>query len=155
VGAELFFIGEAPGAEEDRSGRPFVGPSGQLLMQLLIEAGVDRNRIFLTNALKCRPPGYRKGEPHELANCREHLLRELEIVKPRIIVCLGLPASQALLNTTEPMGQLRGRVRRFQGTPVICTYHPAYLMRNQSPQNRQAILSDLRLAHREAQARKD
>jgi uracil-DNA glycosylase family 4 len=152
MSADLFFIGEAPGAEEDRAGRPFIGPSGQLLLQLLAEVGADRNRVFLTNALKCRPPG-RKAEPGELSNCREHLLREIEIVRPRVIVCLGAPASQTLLSTTDFIGRLRGRLHDFRGTPVVCTYHPAYLMRNQTPQNRQALLSDLRLALRQAQTR--
>jgi DNA polymerase len=145
---DLFFVGEAPGAEEDREGRPFVGPSGQLLLRLLGEVGVDGDRVFLTNALKCRPPG-RKGEPRELNNCREHLLREIEIVQPRVIVCLGLPASQTLLNTMEAMGRLRGRVMRFRNIPVVCTYHPAYLLRNPVPQNQEAVLSDLRLALRQ------
>jgi DNA polymerase len=145
---DLFLIGEAPGAEEDRDGRPFIGPSGQLLVDLLREVGVDRNRAFLTNALKCRPPG-RKGEPRELSNCREHLLREIELVQPKVIVCLGLAASQSLLNTTEAMGRLRGRVQRFRNIPVVCTYHPAYLMHNPAPQNRQTLLNDLRLALRQ------
>ena len=148
LSADLFLIGEAPGAEEDRDARPFIGPSGQLLVDLLREVGVDRNRVFLTNALKCRPPG-RKGEPRELSNCREHLLREIEVVRPKAIVCLGLAASQTLLNTTEAMARLRGRVQRFRDTPVVCTYHPAYLMHNPSPQNRQALLDDLRLALRQ------
>jgi uracil-DNA glycosylase family 4 len=151
LSADLFFIGEAPGAEEDREGRPFIGASGQLLLQLLTEVGIDLNRVFLTNALKCRPPG-RKGEAHELSNCREHLMREIEIVQPKVIVCLGAPASQTLLNTAEFIGKLRGRVQRFRNTPVVCTYHPAYLLRNATPQNRQALLSDLRLALRQVAA---
>ncbi len=145
---ELFFIGEAPGVEEDREGKPFIGPSGQLLLRLLAQVGVDSDRVFLTNALKCRPPG-RKGESRELNNCREHLLREIEVVAPRVIVCLGLPASQTLLNTMEPMGRLRGRVMRFRNIPVVCTYHPAYLLRNPVPQNQETVLSDLRLALRQ------
>lgn len=149
VGADLFFVGEAPGFEEDRAGRPFIGPSGILVNQLLDEIGVDRSKVYITNALKCKPPSGRKGEPAELQNCRAHLLREIEIVQPRVIVCLGLPASQSLLNTASSMAALRGRVLRFEKVPVVCTYHPAYLLRNPDERNRQAVLSDLRLAQRQ------
>jgi len=151
LGANLFFVGEAPGQEEDRSGRPFIGASGQVVNQLLDEVGIDRTTVYITNALKCKPPG-RKGEPVEFQNCRAHLLREIEIVGPRVIVCLGLPASQSLLNTTNSMASLRGRVMHFQNIPVVCTYHPAYLMRNPDERNRQAVLSDLRLAQRQIRA---
>ncbi len=148
LGADLFLIGEAPGFEEDRSGRPFLGASGILINQLLEEIGIDRSKVFLTNALKCKPPG-RKGEPAELSNCRAHLVREIEIVQPRAIVCLGLPASQSLLNTASSMAALRGRMMKFQNFPVVCTYHPAYLLRNPDERNRKAVLSDLRLAHKQ------
>jgi DNA polymerase len=149
----LFFVGEAPGADEDASGRPFVGASGQLFGQLLNEVGVARDAVWITNALKCKPPG-RKGEEREFQNCRDHLQREIEVVQPKVIVCLGLPASQSLLRTTSAMAALRGRVLDYRGTPVVCTYHPAYLLRNPDQRNRQAVLSDLRLALKQVANRK-
>ncbi len=143
--AEICFIGEAPGADEDRTGRPFVGASGQVLDQLLAAVGVSRDQTYITNLIKCRPPGNRKPEPFEIQNCREHLLRELELVRPRGIVCLGASAAQGLLGTTEFIGRLRGRLHDFRGTPVLCTYHPAYLMPGRSPEKKADVVADLRL----------
>jgi DNA polymerase len=148
LSADLFFVGESPGAEEDRSGKPFVGASGQLFDQILTELGIRREQTFVTNALKCKPPG-RKPEQAELTNCGEHLRREVELVRPKVIVCLGGVAARAVLNTTASMASLRGKVHDYHGTPVICTYHPAYLLRDPTPHNRQAVLEDLRLARKQ------
>jgi uracil-DNA glycosylase family 4 len=141
----ILFVGEAPGADEDRSGQPFVGAGGQVFNQLLAEMGLDRSQVYITNLIKCRPPGNRKPEPSEAQNCREHLLRELEVVRPRSIVCLGASAAQGLLGTAEHIGRLRGRLHDFRGLPVLCTYHPAYLLPGRSPEKKGDVLADLRL----------
>jgi DNA polymerase len=142
---DICFIGEAPGADEDRTGKPFVGAAGQVLSGLLNDLGIDRSTVYITNLLKCRPPGNRKPEPSEMQNCREHLLRELDVVRPRGIVCLGAPASQGLLGTTEHIGRLRGRLHDFRGVPVLCTYHPAFLLPGRSPDKKSDVLNDIRL----------
>jgi uracil-DNA glycosylase family 4 len=142
---EICFIGEAPGADEDRSGQPFVGAGGQLLNELLREVGIDRAQVYVTNLIKCRPPGNRKPEPAEAQNCREHLQRELKTVRPRSIVCLGASAAQGLLGTTENIGRLRGRLHDVNGIPVLCTYHPAFLLPGRSPEKRRDVIGDLRL----------
>jgi uracil-DNA glycosylase family 4 len=146
VEPELCFIGEAPGADEDRTGQPFVGAGGQVLNQLLREAGIERSAVYITNLLKCRPPNNRKPEPAEVQNCRAHLVRELEVVRPKAIICLGAPASQGLLGTSEFIGRLRGRVHDFNGTPVVCTYHPAFLLPGRSPERKGDVIADIRLA---------
>jgi DNA polymerase len=143
--AEICFLGEAPGADEDRSGQPFVGAGGQLLNSLLREVNLERSSVYITNLIKCRPPGNRKPEPAEAQNCREHLLRELETVRPRSIVCLGASAAQGLLGTTEHIGRLRGRLHDYRGLPVLCTYHPAFLLPGRSPEKRSDVIADLRL----------
>jgi uracil-DNA glycosylase family 4 len=145
IDAEICFVGEAPGADEDRSGQPFVGAGGQLFNSLLREVGLERSSVYVTNLIKCRPPGNRKPEPAEMQNCREHLLRELETVRPRSIVCLGASAAQGLLATTEHIGRLRGRLHDYRGLPVLCTYHPAYLLPGRSPEKKSDVLADLRL----------
>ena len=129
--ARCMLIGEAPGAEEDRQGQPFVGRAGALLDQILHAAGLDRARdVYVANTLKCRPPGNRNPEPAELAKCEPFLVRQIELVQPQVILAMGRFAVQALLRTDEPIGRLRGRVHRYQGVPLIVTYHPAYLLRN-------------------------
>jgi uracil-DNA glycosylase family 4 len=152
--AEICLIGEAPGADEDRTGKPFVGAAGQVLTQLLSDAGIPRDKAYITNLIKCRPPGNRKPEPLEIQNCREHLLRELELVRPRGIVCLGASAAQGLLGTTEFIGRLRGRLHDFRGTPVLCTYHPAFLLPGRSPEKKSDVLSDLQLLLRRLRGEK-
>jgi uracil-DNA glycosylase len=145
VEAPLCFIGEAPGAEEDRTGKPFVGASGRVLGDILAELGIDRNAAYMTNLLKCKTPGNRKPLASEMTACREHLLRELAAVRPKALVCLGASAAQSLLNTSEPIGRLRGRLHNYRGWPVVCTYHPASLLPGRSPENRRAVVADLRL----------
>jgi uracil-DNA glycosylase family 4 len=128
--ARWMLIGEAPGAEEDARGEPFVGAAGQLLTQMLAAAGLARETdVFITNILKCRPPGNRNPEPEEVAKCTPYLLRQIERVKPRLILAMGRFAAQTLLDTDASIASLRGKVHRYAGVPLIVTYHPAYLLR--------------------------
>ena len=129
--ARLVFMGEAPGADEDQQGLPFVGQAGQMLNRIIENVcGMKREEVYILNTIKCRPPGNRTPEPHEVANCRPYLDSQLEIIRPEFICCLGAVAAQSLLNTTERIGKLRGRIWEYQGIKVVCTYHPAYLLRN-------------------------
>lgn len=134
--AHWMIVGEAPGEQEDRQGEPFVGKSGQLLDNMLRAIGLTRaeadaaRQVYIANTLKCRPPGNRNPEPEELAQCEPFLIRQVELVRPRIILAMGRFAVQSLLRSDEPIGRLRGRVHRYQGVPLIVTYHPAYLLRN-------------------------
>jgi DNA polymerase len=124
-------IGEAPGASEDEQGEPFVGQSGKLLDNMLASIGLARGKgVYILNTLKCRPPDNRNPEPDEMAQCEPFLKRQLELLQPKIIVCVGKFAITSLLNTKESVGALRGRVHRYAGIPTIVTYHPAYLLRN-------------------------
>lgn len=139
--AHWMVVGEAPGEQEDRRGEPFVGNAGQLLDRMLAaldlsrevagpEGGDPARQVFIANTLKCRPPGNRNPAPEELARCEPFLVRQIALVRPRIILAMGRFAVQALLRTDEPIGKLRGRVHQYQGVPLIVTYHPAYLLRN-------------------------
>ena len=130
--AELMFIGEGPGAQEDRQGIPFVGPAGQLLDRII--QAIDRRRedVYVANVVKCRPPQNRDPAPDEVAACRGYLERQIELVAPRVIVLLGRVAAQALLETDEPLARLRGRWLKVQGVDTRVTYHPAALLRNES-----------------------
>jgi len=129
--AQWMLIGEAPGAEEDRLGDPFVGQAGRLLDNMLAAIGLDRRQnVYIANVLKCRPPGNRNPEPEEVAKCSPHLLRQIELVNPKLIVAMGRFAAQTLLETDASIASLRGRVHRYAGRPCIVTYHPAYLLRN-------------------------
>lgn len=130
--AELMVVGEAPGAEEDRTGRPFVGKAGQLLDTLLASAGFPRENVYICNVLKCRPPGNRNPQPDEIEACNPYLRRQIELVSPRVIVTVGAFASQTLLGTTESINRLRGRVHSHHGVPLVPTFHPAALLRNAS-----------------------
>lgn len=130
--AELLVVGEAPGAEEDRSGRPFVGRAGKLLDLLLASAGFARESVYICNVLKCRPPGNRNPQPEEIAACSPYLVRQMELVAPRAVLALGSFAAQTLLGTTESIGRLRGDVHRLHDVPLVPTYHPAALLRNPS-----------------------
>jgi uracil-DNA glycosylase len=128
--AELMFVGEAPGADEDEQGLPFVGRAGQLLTKVIESIGLNRNEVFICNILKCRPPGNRNPEPDEIAACEQFLFRQIAVVKPKIICAVGAYSAQTLLRTSELIGQLRGRLLDYRGTKLLATYHPAYLLRN-------------------------
>ena len=129
--ADWMLIGEAPGAEEDRLGDPFVGQAGKLLDNMLAALDLNRARkVYIANVLKCRPPGNRNPEPEEVAKCSPHLLKQIELVKPRLILAMGRFAAQTLLGTDASIASLRGKVYRYAGVPLIVTYHPAYLLRN-------------------------
>jgi DNA polymerase len=130
--ADLMFVGEGPGADEDEQGIPFVGRAGQLLTQIIKAMGYERDAVYIANVVKCRPPGNRNPEPDEIEQCDPFLMRQIEAVSPRVIVALGKFASQSLLRTTEPISRLRGRFQRLGDTPVMPTFHPSYLLRNPS-----------------------
>lgn len=128
--AEWMLIGEAPGAEEDRRGEPFVGQAGKLLDSMLAAIGLKRGEnVYIANVLKCRPPGNRNPEPGEVARCSPYLLRQIELVQPKLIVAMGRFAAQTLLATDASIASLRGRVHTYAGVPLVVTYHPAYLLR--------------------------
>jgi uracil-DNA glycosylase len=141
--AELLVIGEAPGADEDRQGEPFVGRAGQLLNAMLRAIGLPRSEVYIANILKCRPPGNRDPQPDEASRCTPYLSRQIALVNPRAILAVGRIAAQWLLQTDSPIGRLRGRVVRYgeSGTPLVVTYHPAYLLR--SPLEKAKAWTDL------------
>jgi uracil-DNA glycosylase family 4 len=128
--AEVMVIGEAPGADEDAQGEPFVGRAGQLLNKILEAIHFKREDVYIANILKCRPPNNRKPLPEETELCEPYLWKQIELIKPKFILCLGLTAAQTLLRTTESMGQLRQSIHLYRNTPVVVTYHPAALLRN-------------------------
>ncbi len=142
--ARLMVVGEAPGAEEDRQGEPFVGRAGQLLNAMLRAAGFARSEVFIANVLKCRPPDNRDPTSEEVAHCLPYLRRQVELVRPRVLLCVGRIAAQRLLGVEEPLGRLRGRVHDLGGLPVVVTYHPAYLLR--APTEKRKAWADLQLA---------
>jgi len=139
--AELMIVGEAPGADEDRQGEPFVGRAGQLLNAMLRAIGLAREQVYIANILKCRPPGNRDPLPEEVLCCRAYLLRQIELVQPRLILAAGRVAAQNLLNSSENVGRLRAREHRLGDTPLLVTYHPAYLLR--SPEEKAKAWQDL------------
>jgi DNA polymerase len=140
----LVFCGEAPGADEDRQGEPFVGRAGQLLTDIIVKGmKMRREDVYILNILRCRPPGNRNPLPVEAAACREYLDRQLAILRPKFICCLGAIAAQNLLGTEATIGSLRGRLHDFQGIKVICTYHPAYLLRN--PSAKRQVWDDIQM----------
>ena len=129
--ARWLLVGEAPGAEEDRLGEPFVGQAGKLLDNMLAAIGLARGKdVYIANVLKCRPPGNRNPEPDEVAKCSPYLVRQVELIRPKLILAMGRFAVQTLLNTDATIGSLRGTVHQYHGVPLIVTYHPAYLLRN-------------------------
>lgn len=130
--AKLMLIGEAPGRDEDIQGIPFVGRAGQLLNKILKAIGLSRDDVYIANILKCRPPNNRDPLPNEISLCLPYLLRQIEIIEPKIICCLGRISAQVLLGTNEPMNKLRGVVHRFRSIPLVATYHPAALLRNEA-----------------------
>lgn len=147
--AELMFVGEAPGADEDLQGEPFVGKAGQLLTKIIQAMGFTREEIYIGNVLKCRPDmpagssGNRKPTPEEMRTCLPWLEKQIGLIKPRALVALGATAVEGLLGNTEPVGKLRGRFLEFQGIPVMTTYHPAYLLRSQSITEKRKVWEDM------------
>ena len=144
--ADWLIIGEAPGAEEDRRGEPFVGRSGQLLDKMLQAIGQSRDRVFIANIVKCRPPDNRDPKPGEAAACRAYLERQIALVQPKIILAVGKIAAQNLLECNDPVGRMRGKAHALGEIPLVVTYHPAYLLR--SPSQKKKAWSDLCLAAR-------
>lgn len=145
--AFLMFVGEAPGAEEDKQGRPFVGRAGQLLTKIIESIGLQRKDVFIANILKCRPPGNRPPLPTEIAACSPYLIRQIELIKPKVICALGKFSAQTLLNTDVPISKLRGRFFSYQGIKLMPTYHPAYLLRN--PNDKRCVWEDMKMVAKE------
>ncbi|MHC4664886.1 MAG: uracil-DNA glycosylase [Planctomycetota bacterium] len=148
--ARIMFVGEAPGADEDAQGRPFVGRAGQLLDRVIEACGLKRSDVFIGNILKCRPPENRDPRPEEIISCLPYLQRQIEVISPEVIVALGAHATRTLLNTNKSIGQLRGQFHEYyagMGKPPIklmATYHTAYLLRNYSPENRRRVWEDMK-----------
>ena len=144
--ADFVCVGEAPGANEDEQGVPFVGQAGQLLTKILAAINLSRDDVFICNVLKHRPPGNRNPMPDEVAACSPYLVRQIELLKPKVLLALGTFAAQTLLQTKEPIGKLRGKIHRYHGVPLIVTYHPAALLRN--PSWKRPTWEDVQLARR-------
>jgi uracil-DNA glycosylase len=144
--ADLMVVGEAPGATEDETGRPFVGKAGQLLTQILAAIKLSREDVFICNVLKHRPPGNRNPEPNEVRACSPYLIRQIELIQPKVILALGTFSAQTLLDCKIPIGKLRGQIHQYHGVPVVVTYHPAALLRN--PAWKRPTWEDVQLARR-------
>jgi uracil-DNA glycosylase family 4 len=144
VDAQIFFVGEGPGENEDQTGRPFVGRAGQLLDKMIRGMGLSRPEVFIANIVKCRPPNNRVPATDEVATCTPYLERQLEIVRPRVIVTLGRPATTYMLNSKLPMGQLRGKWQSWRGIRLMPTFHPSYVLRSYTEEVRAAVWSDLK-----------
>ena len=144
--AGVMFIGEGPGAEEDRTGRPFVGQAGRLLDRMIFAMGFERHEVYIANVVKCRPPGNRDPKEDEVAACAAYLDRQIDLIEPKVIVALGKPASRRLTGTNKPMGALRGRWSSYRGIPLMPTFHSAYLLRN--PKAKREVWEDLKLVMR-------
>lgn len=148
--AQIVFVGEGPGADEDAQGRPFVGRSGQLLDKIIIAMGLKRSDVYICNIVKCRPPENREPRPEEIISCLPFLKRQLSLIRPKVIVALGAPATRTLLETNKPIGQLRGKFFDFNfddfSPPIklMPTFHPAYLLRNYSDDNRRKVWEDMK-----------
>lgn len=142
--ADWMFVGEAPGAEEDRQGEPFVGPAGKLLNAMLFALGLKREDVYIANVLKCRPPRNRDPQANEVAQCEPYLLRQIELIQPRVIVALGRHAAHSLLKTDKALNKMRGDKHLYHDIPTVVTYHPAYLLRN--PADKAKAWQDLCLA---------
>ncbi len=141
--ARLMFVGEAPGADEDEQGVPFVGRAGQLLTKIIEAIELTRDDVYIANVIKCRPPQNRNPEPDEVAQCEPFLFRQIDAIKPRVIVALGKFGAQTLLRTQEPISKLRGRVFDYRGSQLVPTFHPAYLLRN--PPAKREVWEDMKL----------
>ena len=144
--ADLMFVGEAPGADEDIQGIPFVGRAGQLLTKIIEAIGLKREDVYIANVIKCRPPGNRNPEPDEVDTCEPFLFRQIDIIHPTVIVALGTFAARALLRTLDPISRLRGRVYEYRGAKLIPTFHPAYLLRN--PASKRDVWEDMKVVRR-------
>ena len=140
--ADLMFVGEAPGADEDVQGEPFVGRAGQLLTKIIEAISLRREDVYIANVIKCRPPQNRNPEPDEVEQCEPFLFRQIDVIKPKVIVALGKFAAQCLLKTTEPITRIRGREYRYRDAILIPTYHPAYLLRN--PSSKREVWEDMK-----------
>jgi DNA polymerase len=139
--AQLVFVGEAPGGDEDRTGEPFVGAAGQLLTKMIQAMGLERQDVYICNIIKCRPPGNRNPEPDEIAECEPFLKKQLAAIRPRLIVCLGKFAAQCLLRSDAPISKLRGQWKSYEGIPLMPTFHPAFLLR--TPTAKREVWNDL------------
>lgn len=145
--AKIMFIGEAPGADEDRQGEPFVGRAGQLLDRIIVACKMQREEVYICNILKCRPPGNRNPTDEEAANCREYLDGQIRLVQPEYIVCWGSVAAKNLLHRTESIGKMRGRFYVHGDAKILCTYHPSYLLRN--PSAKKDVWDDMKFLFRD------
>jgi DNA polymerase len=141
--ADLMFVGEAPGADEDIQGEPFVGRAGQLLTKIIAAIGLSREDVYIANVIKCRPPQNRNPEPDEVDTCEPFLFQQIDAIRPKVIVALGSFAARALLRTQDPISRLRGRVYEYRGSQLIPTFHPAYLLRN--PSSKKEVWEDMKL----------
>jgi DNA polymerase len=141
--ADLMFVGEAPGADEDEQGLPFVGRAGQLLTKVIESIGIRREDVYICNILKCRPPGNRNPEPDEIASCEQYLFRQIAAIKPKVICALGAFGAQTLLRTNEAISRLRGQVIDYRGSKLVATFHPAYLLRN--PIEKRKVWEDMQI----------
>jgi DNA polymerase len=141
--ADLMFVGEAPGADEDVQGVPFVGRAGQLLTKIIEAIGMTRQDVYIANVIKCRPPQNRNPEPDEIETCEPFLFQQIDLIKPKVIVTLGKFAAQCLLRSEEPISRLRGRIFDYRGAKLIPTFHPAYLLRN--PSSKREVWEDMKL----------
>jgi uracil-DNA glycosylase len=140
--AELMFVGEAPGQDEDLQGEPFVGRAGQLLTKIIEAIGLTRDKVYIANVIKCRPPQNRNPEPDEVATCEPFLFRQIDAIKPKVIVALGTFAAQCLLKTSDPISRMRGREFAYRGARLIPTFHPAFLLR--SPERKRDVWEDMK-----------
>ena len=145
--ARIMFVGEGPGADEDAEGIPFVGKAGQLLNNMIAAMGLKRDQVYIANVVKCRPPGNRTPEPEEANTCSPFLFRQIDVVRPQVLVALGATAATYLFGARQPLAGLRGRVHTFRGAQLIVTYHPAYLLRD--PRQKKEAWADLQIAMRE------
>ena len=144
--ARLMFVGEGPGADEDAQGEPFVGRAGKKLNEMIQSIGLTRDQVYIANVVKCRPPDNRTPEPDEIATCSPFLVRQIEAIAPDVIVALGAPAAKTLLGTRVGITALRGKFGSFRGIPVMPTFHPAYLLRAYTVENRRLVFEDLKAA---------
>ena len=145
LNAEVAFVGEAPGADEDRQGEPFVGKAGQFLTRIINGCGFKREEVYIFNTLKCRPPGNRTPTPDECTNCRPFFEKQFDLVKPKFVVALGGTAAKSLLQTTTGISQLRGKIYEYRGVPLICTFHPSFVMRDESGALKRDVWEDMKM----------